>query len=89
MLYGTGFGDTNPLDITGQPAAAPLGIPLGYVSVTIGGTSAQVLFAGDAPGFAGLTQINAQIPPGLSGQLPVSVIIGNATATSAPNIFVQ
>ena len=89
VLFGTGFGDTNPLDITGQPAAAPLGIPLGFVSVTIGGTAAQVLFAGDAPGFAGLTQINAQIPAGLSGPLPVLVTVGNATATAAPNIFVQ
>lgn len=89
VLYGTGFGETNPLDITGQPAAPPLGIPLGYVSVTIGGTAATVLYAGDAPGFAGLTQVNARIPAGLTGQQPVSVTAGNVTATAAPSIWVQ
>jgi len=41
--------------------------------VTIGGTGAQVSFSGLAPGFVGLYQVNARIPP--------NVPVGNAQVT--------
>lgn len=47
------------------------------VSVTIGGQEAQVIFAGLAPGFAGLYQVNAIVPPGInaSNEAPVSLTV--------------
>jgi len=75
ILWGTGFGPTNPL--------APMGvrIPAGItynvaaqVSVTVGGKPAIVYGAALAPGYAGLYQIAIQVPPSLgNGDYPVVV----------------
>jgi adhesin/invasin len=45
------------------------------VSVTIGGVPAQVLFAGLTPGFAGLYQVNALVPAGVTPGSQVSIVI--------------
>jgi uncharacterized protein (TIGR03437 family) len=47
----------------------------GTVKITIGGASAPVLYAGAQPGFAGLDQINTQLPPGVSGLVDLVVTI--------------
>jgi uncharacterized protein (TIGR03437 family) len=62
VLYATGEGLTNPPSVEGKPAAAPLPEPRLPVSLTVGGTPAEIQYAGSAPGFAGLMQINARIP---------------------------
>ncbi len=88
LLFGTGFGTTSPLETTGLPATAPFGVPEAVVSVFIGGTPAKLLYAGDAPGFAGLTQLNAVIPDGTpSGQVQVQVSAANVV--SPPGVFIQ
>jgi uncharacterized protein (TIGR03437 family) len=90
LLFGTGFGDTSPLSVTGLPAIAPFGIPLAPVSVFIGGTAAQVLYVGDAPGFAGLTQINAVIPPGTpSGKVQIQVSASDVVSPTGIDIQVR
>ncbi|WP_031500577.1 hypothetical protein [Bryobacter aggregatus] len=65
-LFASGLGalqSTNPP--SGEPflEAASITTPL---SVKVGGVAATVLYAGAAPGFAGVYQVNAKLPPGLS-----------------------
>ena len=63
VIYATGEGMTNPPGIDGKPASAPLNAPVLPVSVSIGGLSADVRYAGAAPGLvAGVIQVNAVIP---------------------------
>lgn len=74
LLYGTGTGLTDPSGVDGLAAPAnPLQRTAIPVIVEIGGQPAEVLFAGNAPGFAGLTQINVRIPASLSGHGPLGI----------------
>jgi uncharacterized protein (TIGR03437 family) len=51
------------------------------VQAKIGGLPAQVSFAGLAPGFIGLLQVNLMIPDVPAGDLPLEVSIGGVSAT--------
>jgi adhesin/invasin len=77
LLFMTGQGPVTPAVPDGTPApGTPLSIIDGTVQVTIGGQSAQVTYQGLAPGYAGLAQINAVIPSGITpGDQPVFVTI--------------
>jgi uncharacterized protein (TIGR03437 family) len=75
-LWMTGAGLTNPAGVDGQPGAAPLPKPVAPIAVTIGGVSAAVQYAGQAPGaVAGVIQINAQIPSGIQAGNAVPVVV--------------
>ncbi len=95
QIFATGGGLTTPAVSDGflAPLAEPLPrINTAPVSVTIGGVpSPQVTYAGDAPGLvAGLTQINAVVPAGVTGQsVPVVVQIGTAKSQNGITINVQ
>jgi uncharacterized protein (TIGR03437 family) len=67
------------------------GADLSAVSLTIGGYSAALPYAGPAPGFPGLMQINAQIPGGFlpPGILPVFLSIGSANSQDGVTIGVK
>ena len=54
------------------------------VNVTIGGVPAQVDFSGLAPGFAGLYQVNAVVPAGVTPGNDVPVVLSVAGQTSPP-----
>jgi uncharacterized protein (TIGR03437 family) len=90
-LYATGEGITNPASVDGQPAVAPYPQPVLPVSVIIGGSPAQIVFAGEAPGFSGLLQINAVVPPNLAstGLVPVTLEIGSASSQPGVTIAVR
>ncbi|MBI4443717.1 MAG: PQQ-dependent sugar dehydrogenase [Acidobacteria bacterium] len=62
VLYATGEGQTTPGGTDGKLSDFPFPQPLLPVSVTIAGFPASVVFAGSAPNFAGLLQVNARIP---------------------------
>ena len=67
VLFGTGIRTTpatNPTDANGVAEA---------IIVTIQGVIVPVLYAGPAPGFVGLDQINVTLPPELSGFGTVNV----------------
>jgi uncharacterized protein (TIGR03437 family) len=88
QLYLTGAGQTSPAGSDGRINAAPLPVPVATVKVTIGGQTANVNFAGGAPGaVAGVIQVNAQIPSGITvGAVPVVVQVG--TSNSQPGVTI-
>ena len=84
QIYCTGLGATNPLIPTGQAASSATPAVV-QPTVMIGGISATVQYAGLAPGFVGLYQINAVVPAGLSGS-SADVVISGAGATSRSGV---
>ena len=90
-LYATGEGQTHPEGAGGAPAQSPLPKPVLPVQVRIGGLPVEVLYAGGAPGFVGLMQINARAPAGFvpSGALPVMLYVGGASSQPGVTISVE
>jgi uncharacterized protein (TIGR03437 family) len=87
LIYCTGLGATNPPQTSG--GAAPANPPATAVitpTVTIGGISSVVSFAGLAPGFAGLYQINAQVPTGISAGTPQVIVQVNGVQSNVVSI---
>jgi uncharacterized protein (TIGR03437 family) len=83
VIYATGFGATNPAGTSGiaPPANAQL---LASVSMTVGGQPVTALYAGPAPGFVGIDQVNFTVPAtAASGNLPVVVTVGGQASNSA------
>ncbi len=83
ILYGTGFGPSNPAVPAGilNPSAVPLA---NAVTAQIGGIDAAVTFAGLAAGFTGLDQINVTVPSSAPvGDLPVVLTVGGISAPAA------
>ncbi len=88
-LFETGEGQTLPLGIDGKPATPPFPQPILEVTVTIGGQSALVQYAGGAPGAtAGLMQINAEIPAGLLPGDATPVVVGIGSQASQPSVSI-
>ena len=87
QLYITGAGQTSPSGTDGLINAAPLPVPVAAVKVTIGGQTANVNFAGGAPGLvAGVFQVNAQIPAGVTAGSAVPVVVQVGGSNSQPNV---
>jgi uncharacterized protein (TIGR03437 family) len=83
VIYCVGLGAVTPGVKGGDPAPSnPLGRVMVPVTVTIGGQTAQPSFAGLTPGFAGLYQVNVQIPNGVmpGDQVPVSISVGGKSS---------
>jgi uncharacterized protein (TIGR03437 family) len=92
VIYATGLGATSPAVATGQaaPAVPPLALVTTPVKVTIGGVEAAVEFAGLAPGFVGLYQVNARVPAGVTaGNAVPLVLTQNGVPSNTVTIAVQ
>jgi uncharacterized protein (TIGR03437 family) len=85
LLFATGLGQTNPAYPVGQVLTAAYPVPdLLKVSVLIGGQPASVQFAGMT--YAGLFQINIQVPNGIpAGDQPV--VLGVSGQASIPAVY--
>ena len=68
VFYANGLGATNPPGVSGEggKATEPFQRAVAPPEVWIGDMKADVLFAGLAPGFAGVFQVNALVKPGLA-----------------------
>ena len=81
-VYASGLGAVVPASVAGQPAPEnPLSLVEQTTAASIGGVPAPVLFAGLAPGFSSLYQVNIQVPPGVPAGTRLLVIsnAGNAS----------
>jgi uncharacterized protein (TIGR03437 family) len=84
VLYADGLGAVAPGI---QSGAAPDGLSgtMNPVTVTVGGVDAEVYFAGLAPGFIGLYQVNFRVPPGapLGAAVPLTVTVAGIQSNTA------
>jgi uncharacterized protein (TIGR03437 family) len=85
VAYLTGSGPVSPAVATGAISpTSPLAQVTSSNAASIGGASAQVAFAGLAPGFVGLLQVNIVVPASLAtGDYPLIVSINNEPSNSA------
>ncbi len=86
IIYLAGLGATNPAVPSGHaaPSQEPLARVVNMPTVTVDGQNAAVSYAGLAPGFVGLYQIDFQVPANArTGSLPLVVsqggVAGNTT----------
>jgi len=88
VLYGTGFGVTNPAAPEGQLITTPLPLAT-YPTITIDNISTgQPEFAGLT--YAGLYQINVTVPLSTpSGDVPVVALVGSTASPGTAVITVQ
>jgi uncharacterized protein (TIGR03437 family) len=90
VLYGTGFGPTNPA-VDGLVVSSPTNLAANPV-ITIGSAAAIVKFAGRSA--AGLDQINVTVPALPAGStgttdVPIRATAGAATTAAGVLITVQ
>jgi uncharacterized protein (TIGR03437 family) len=85
VIYATGLGAVTPAVAAGSAApSSPLSTTANEVTVTIGGETAPVFFAGLTPGYSGLYQVNVYVPTGIAVGASVPVVVTVAGASSNP-----
>jgi len=82
IAFLTGLGAVSPPIASGYPADGQLyEAPAGDIEIAFGGKPATVLFAGLAPGFIGLGQVNFRVPVGAAGTSVSVAVARNAPAS--------
>ena len=82
-VYCTGLGAVKPAAVTGDAPSIPPQQTASTVSAYIGGAPATVSYAGLAPGFAGLYQVNVRVPDGTpAGAQSLEISIGGAMSNT-------
>jgi uncharacterized protein (TIGR03437 family) len=96
VVYCTGLGvvagpkgKTEPGDGAAAPSS-PIYQTTGTVTASLGGVNTSVAFAGLTPTFAGLYQVNVQVPAGVAAgnAVPLVVSLGQA-ASNVVSVAVQ
>jgi uncharacterized protein (TIGR03437 family) len=85
FLYANGLGPVNNQPASGHPALDATSTTKQQVTVSFGGQTATASFAGLAPGFPGLYQINVAVPQGVTpgNAVPVTISVGGVTSAQA------
>jgi uncharacterized protein (TIGR03437 family) len=90
VLWGTGFGATNPATPAGTQVPAGQFNTATPVTVTVGNAPATVFYAILSSGFAGLYQVAIQIPANApDGDLPVVATVSGAASPATTLLTVQ
>lgn len=90
ILWGTGFGPTNPATPQGVQVPASAFPTANPVTVSVGGTPAEVFGAALAPGFAALYQVAIRIPASApDGDLPLIATISGVPSPASTVISVK
>jgi uncharacterized protein (TIGR03437 family) len=91
-VYATGEGQTNPGGVDGKLGDTVAPRPIQSPTATVGGISAQVQYAGGAPGLvAGVSQINVQIPQAIAGggSVPLVLTFGGQPTQTGVTVAVR
>jgi uncharacterized protein (TIGR03437 family) len=92
QIYATGLGATEPPVQSGYPApgAEPLARVATLPEVRIGGHAAALHFAGLAPGFVGLYQVNVEVPTAVEpGSAVPLVILQNGVSSNTVTVAIR
>jgi uncharacterized protein (TIGR03437 family) len=86
VIYLTGMGAVTPVVGNGLPGPQnPLSMAVSPPTVTLGGVSMSVQFAGLAPGEVGVYQINATVPGNAPQGLSVPLVVSQGDSTQTIN----
>jgi uncharacterized protein (TIGR03437 family) len=83
QIFATGLGPTTPPVAVGARApSSPPSVMTSTPQILVGGSPAEVTFAGLAPGFVGLYQINAVVPQGVTpgSAVNLQIVVGGQTS---------
>jgi len=82
-LYTTGLGTLDPTLGTGAPPGVSLATET--VSLAFGTANGAILYAGGAPPYVGLNQINVKVPATapIASDVPISLTVGGRTANAS------
>lgn len=87
VLYGTGWRGAEDADGNTSNGVAE------NITVTLGDTAASIIYAGEAPGFVGLDQMNVELPAGVTGTVSLLVKVndgrGGVSRANAVTISIQ
>lgn len=90
QLYANGLGPVDNQPATGEVApSSPLATCRITPQITIGGQNANILYAGLAPGFVGLYQVNAVVPANAPTGIQPVVITMNGVASKTASLPVR
>jgi uncharacterized protein (TIGR03437 family) len=84
-LYFTGLGPVAaPVEDGAAPSAGETITATSPISATIGGLPAEIQFAGLAPLYPGVAQLNLKVPALASGIYPLVISVGGSASNSVP-----
>ena len=89
-IFATGEGQTTPSGADGKIAGSSPPRPVLPVKVTIGGKPAELQSATGVQGApAGVMQVVVTVPTGITGIMPLQMMIGNVSSQSGVTVSVQ